>query len=53
MHKYMDDIITFTILVMLFVLMITGIDGEVKTAFALCIGIIVRGIWERAKGGGK
>ena len=49
MHKYMDDILTGLILIMLFVLLLTGIDGEVKTAFALTIGIIIRGIYERVK----
>ena len=37
------------ILIMLFILMLTGIDGEVKTLFATVIGWIVKGGVSRAR----
>ena len=49
MHKYMDDIIAVLILIMLFVLLLTGLNGEVKTLFAGTVGIIIRGIYDRVK----
>jgi len=49
MHKYVDDCIAALILIMLFVLLLTGIDGEVKTLFAGTIGVIIRGVYERVK----
>jgi len=49
MHKYMDDIIAVLILIMLFVLLLTGLNGEVKTLFAGTVGVILRGIYDRVK----
>ena len=38
------------ILVMLFILLVTGIDGEVKTLFATVVGWIVKAGVSRARG---
>lgn len=35
------------ILIICAVLLGTGIDGEVKTAFALAIGVILKGVYDR------
>jgi len=49
MYKYMDDCIVALVLIMLFVLLLTGINSEVKTLFAGTVGVIIRGVYERVK----
>lgn len=50
-----DILISFVIPALVLVicagLLIAGIDGEVKTAFALAIGVILKGVYSYSKSG--
>ena len=50
MYKYADEFIALFIIALLFVLIITGIDGEVKSLFAASIGLIMKAIYDRLRG---
>ncbi len=45
-----DFVLPALILAMLFTLLLTGIDGEVKTLFATVLGWIVKGGVSRVRG---